>query len=111
MRQIERMPTNRPSLRGTALNHRPLKEMIRMSCSLLPVWSAGDSASHFTGEYLAHLESYSPFRFAALAKRRKKLSRWTTPLTRTFESFLEEEEDVAAPLLLANFLMPRAALP
>jgi hypothetical protein len=111
MRQIERMPTNRPSLRGTALNHRPLKEMIRMSCSLLPVWSAGDSARHFTGEYLAHLESHSPFRFAALAKRRKKLAHWTIPLTQMFESFLEEEEDVAAPLLLANFLLPRAALP
>jgi hypothetical protein len=27
-----------------------------------------------------------------------------------FESFLEEGEDAAAPLLLANFLMPRAAL-
>jgi hypothetical protein len=111
MRQIERMPTNRPSLPGTALNHRRLKEMIRMSCSLLPVWSAGDSARHFTGEYLTHLESHSPFRFAALAKRRKKLARWTSPLTRMFESSLEEEEDVAAPLLLANFLLPRAALP
>jgi hypothetical protein len=84
--------------------------MIRMSCSLLPVWSAGDSARHFTREYLAHLESHSPFRFAALAKRRKKLAHWTIPLTRMFESFLEEQEDVAAPLLLANFLMPRAAL-
>jgi hypothetical protein len=111
MRQIERMPTNRPSLRGTALNHRPLKEMIRMSCSLLPVWSAGHSARHFTCDYLAHLESHSPFRFAALAKRRKKLAHWTTPLTRMFESFIEEEEDAAAPLLLANFLLPRAALP
>jgi hypothetical protein len=28
-----------------------------------------------------------------------------------FESFLEEEQDAAAPLLLADFLMPRAALP
>jgi hypothetical protein len=111
MRQIERMPMNRQSLRGTAFNHRPLKEMIRMSCSLLPVWSAGHSARHFTCDYLAHLESHSPFRFAALAKRRKKLAHWTTPLTRMFESFLEEGEDAAAPLLLANFLMPRAALP
>jgi hypothetical protein len=28
-----------------------------------------------------------------------------------FESFIEEEEDAAAPLLLATFLIPRAALP
>jgi hypothetical protein len=88
-----------------------LKEMIRMSCSLLPVWSAGDSAKHFTCDYLAHLESHSPFRFAALSGRRKKLAQWTTPLTRMFESFLEEEEDAATPLLLANFLLPRAASP
>jgi len=111
MRQIDRMPTHRPPCRGAALNHRPLKELIRMSCSLLPVWSAGDSARYFTCDYLAHLESHSPFRFAALATRRKKLAHWTTPLTRMFESFLEEEEGAAAPLLLANFLMPRAALP
>jgi hypothetical protein len=111
MRQIERLPANCPSLPGRALNHTPLKDMIRMSCSLLPVWSAGDSARYFSCDYLAHLESHSPFRFAALAKRRKKLADWTTPLTRMFESFLEEEDDAAAPLLVLNFLTPRAALP
>ncbi|HXY00926.1 MAG TPA: hypothetical protein VEI54_08385 [Candidatus Limnocylindrales bacterium] len=110
IRLIERMPADRSALHGAALNHKPLKEMIRMSCSLLPVWSAGDSARHFTRAYLAQLESHSPFRFAALGDRRKKLAHWTAPLTRMFESFLEEEQDAAAPLLLANFLMPRSAL-
>jgi len=111
MCEIERMPANHSSLPGTILNHRPLREMIRMSCSLLPVWSAGDSAKCFTRDYLAHLESYSPFRFATLAERRKRLAHWTIPLTRMFEAFLEGEEDAAAPLLLANFLMPRTAVP
>ena len=111
IQQLERMATNRARLDGAALNHNALKEMIRMSCSLLPVWSVSDSADYFSSDYLARLEAHSPFRFAPLGKRRKKLARWATPLTRMFEGLLEEGEDAAAPLLLANFLVPRAALP
>lgn len=111
MRQIDCLPLDRSALQGASPNHKPLKEMIHMSCSLLPVWSAGDSARHYSSDYLMQLEAQSPFRFGSLADRRKKLAHWTGPLTKMFESFLKEEEDATAPLLLANFLTPRVALP
>ena len=78
-----------------------------MSCSLLLIWSAGESGKLYTSRYLADLEAHSPFRFAHLAEKRKKLARWTGPLARLFESFLEDEEDEPASLLLASSLMPR----
>jgi len=107
MRQIDSIPSTYSALKGAAPNRTSLKEMIRMSCSLLLIWSAGESAQLYTSNYLADLETHSPFRFAPLAESRKKLARWTGPLARLFESFLEDEEDEPASLLLANSLMPR----
>jgi hypothetical protein len=107
MRQVDRMPPNHSALNGAAAKHKSLKEMIRMSCSLLLIWSAGESAKLYTSRYLAELETHSPFRFAPLAAKRKKLARWTSPLARLFESFLEDEEDEPASLILASSLMPR----
>ncbi|HUJ29644.1 MAG TPA: hypothetical protein VLY23_00055 [Candidatus Acidoferrum sp.] len=107
MRQLDRMPSNLSALDGAAARHRSLAEMIRMSCSLLLIWSAGESAALYTPGYIAALETHSPFRFAPLAERRKKLARWTAPLGRLFDAFLEDEEDEPAPLLLASSLMPR----
>jgi hypothetical protein len=68
-----------------------------MSCSLLLIWSAGESAEHYSRGYLAELETHSPFRFAHLAEKRKKLDRWSGRLARLFESFLEDEECEPAP--------------
>lgn len=110
MRQIDGMPTDCPAHRGSNADHEALKEMIHLSCLLLPIWSAGDAAGHYSSGYLAQLEAHSPFRFSALASKRKRLARWTNPLTRMFELSLEEEEDATVPLVLANFLTPRAAL-
>ena len=109
MRQVDRMPSDHSAIKDAAPKHKSLKEMIRMSSSLLLIWSAGESAKLYTGNYLADLETHSPFRFATLAQRRGKLSRWTGPLARMFESFLKDkdEEDGAASLLLASFFMPR----
>ena len=107
MRQVDRMPSNRSAHNGAAAKHKSLAKMIRMSCSLLLIWSAGESAKLYTSRYLAELETHSPFRFAPLAEKRKKLARWTGPLTRLFESFLEDEEDEPASLILASSLMPR----
>jgi hypothetical protein len=81
--------------------------MIRMSCSLLLIWSAGESAQLYSRDYLAEIETHSPFRFAPLIEKRKKLGRWTGLLTRMFESFLQDEEGENASLLLASFLVPR----
>jgi hypothetical protein len=107
MSQVDRMPSNHSARNGTAARHKSLAEMIRMSCSLLLIWSAGESAKLYTNRYLAELETHSPFRFAPLTEKRKKLARWTSPLARLFESFLEDEEDEPASLILASSLMPR----
>jgi hypothetical protein len=107
MRQVDRMPSNHAALNGAAARHKSLTEMIRMSCSLLLIWSAAESAKLYTSRYLAELETHSPFRFAPLAEKRKKLARWKGPLARLFESFLEDEEDEPASLILASSLMPR----
>ncbi len=107
MRQVNRLPSNHSAVNGQAAKRKPLEELIRMSCSLLLIWSAGESGKLYTSRYLADLEAHSPFRFAHLAEKRKKLARWTGPLARLFESFLEDEEDEPASLLLASSLMPR----
>lgn len=86
---------------------RCLKEMIRMSSSMLLVWSAGAAGEFYTREYLEELERRSPFRFALLNERRKKLARWTGPLGRLFDAFLEDEENETASLLLATSLVAR----
>ena len=107
MAHIDHMPSSRSEHQSVALRHKPLKELIRMSCSLLLIWSAGRSATHYTADFLAELEMHSPFRLASLGEKRRKLARWTVPLTRLFESFLEDDEEGAAPLALASALMPR----
>ncbi len=112
MRQVDRLSSDHSVLECAAQKRKSLKEMIRMSYSLLLIWSAGASANLYTGNYLADLETHSPFRFAPLATKRKKLSRWTARLARMFESFLkDEEEDESASVLLASFLMPRSMNP
>ncbi len=107
MRQVNRVPSNHSTANGQAAKRKPLEELIRMSCSLLLIWSAGESRKLYTSRYLADLETHSPFRFAHLTEKRKMLARWTGPLARLFESFLEDEEDEPASLLLASSLMPR----
>jgi hypothetical protein len=107
MGHVDRMPSNHSAVNGAARKHKPLAEMIRMSCSLLLIWSAAESGKLYTPHYLAELETHSPFRFAPLAEKRRKLARWTGPLARLFESLLEDEEDEPASLILASSLMPR----
>ncbi len=111
MGQVDRMSSDHSARKDTAPKHKPLREMIRMSCSLLLIWSAGESAKLYTRDYLADLETHSPFRFVPLAARRKKLARCTGRLARMFESFLMDEEDETVPLLLANFLSMKELTP
>jgi len=112
MKQIDRLSPGHSAVANAVRNTDSLKQMIRMSYSLLLVWSAGESARLFSSQYISELETHSPFRFACIAANRKKLARWSGPLNRLFESFLEdEEEDETAPALVASFLLPRAAQP
>ena len=85
MRRMDQMPTRCQAL----------KEMIQKSYMSLLVWSAGECGELYTRDYLAELETHSPFRFASVAKRRKQVAKLTGPLTRLFEAFLEDEKDQA----------------
>jgi hypothetical protein len=80
-----------------------LKEMIQKSYMSLLIWSAGECGEMYSRDFLAELETHSPFRFASVARRRKQLSRLTGPLTRLFEaSQYDEEGDVTSFLLPAR---------
>jgi hypothetical protein len=85
MRRMDHMP----------VRCQPLKEMIQKSYMSLLIWSAGECPELFTRDYLAELETHSPFRFASVAARRKQVAKLTGPLTRLFEAFLEDEKDQA----------------
>ncbi len=85
MRRMDQMP-----MRNLAL-----KEMIQKSYISLLLWSAGECPELFTRDFLTELETHTPFRFAAVAARRKQLAKLTGPLTRVFEAFLKEEKDQA----------------
>ena len=85
MRRMDQMP----------VRNQALKEMIQKSYMSLLVWSAGECPELFTRDYLAELETHSPFRFACVAARRKQVARLTKPLTRLFEVFLDDEKDQA----------------
>ena len=88
MRRMDQMP----------IRCRALKEMIQKSYMSLLVWSAGECGELYTRDYLAELETHSPFRFASVAERRKQVAKLTGPLTRLFEAFLEDEKDEAKVL-------------
>jgi hypothetical protein len=78
--------------------------MIQKSYTSLLIWSAGECGELYSRDYLAELETHSPFRFEPIAARRKQLAKWTGPLTRLFEAFLEDDNDQAV------FPLPAAAL-
>jgi hypothetical protein len=85
MRRMDQMP----------VRCQALKEMIQKSYMSLLVWSAGECGELYSRDYLAELETHSPFRFASVAARRKQVAKLTGPLTRLFEAFLEDEKDQA----------------
>jgi len=80
-----------------------LKQMIQKSYTSLLIWSAGECCELYSREYLAELETHSPFRFASVARRRKQLAKLTGPLTRLFEAFLEDDQEQVV------FALPAAA--
>lgn len=96
MRRMDHMPARCQAL----------KEMIQKSYTSLLIWSAGECGELYSRDYLAELETHSPFRFASVAKRRKQLAKLTGPLTRLFEAFLEDENDEALFPLTFGALMP-----
>ena len=78
----------------------PLQELIERSSTSLLVRSAGEAGDLFSRDYLAELETYSPFRFAFLSRQQKQLERQGGLLAKLFEAFLEGDDDEPAfPLL------------
>lgn len=68
-----------------------LKTLMRLTGAELLINAAGSAGRLFTAEYLRELERHSPFRFAFLRKRRKKLSRQRLSLGRLIEAFAATE--------------------
>jgi hypothetical protein len=79
--------------------------MIQNSYITLLIWSAGECGELYTRDYLAELETHSPFRFASVAERRKQLAKLTGPLARLFGAFLEDEKGQAVFPLPGGALM------
>ena len=65
----------------------PLKELMQRSSVMLLTNAAGAAGRFYSRLYLQELEGHSPFRFAALAARRKKLSKERVSLMRLIEAF------------------------
>jgi hypothetical protein len=86
---------------------RALKEMVERSSGSLLIRAAGEAPDLYTSDYLAELETHSPFRFAFLNDRRKRLASRQGLLSRLFEAFLEGDDDEPAFPLLPSSLMPR----
>jgi len=84
-----------------------LKEMVERSSGSLLIRAAGEAPDLYTSDYLAALETHSPFRFAFLNDRRKRLASRQGLLSRLFEAFLEGDDDEPAFPLLPSSLMPR----
>jgi hypothetical protein len=70
-----------------------LKDLLRMSWRSLIVGAVGDSHEFFTPEFVAQTERTSPFRFAFLRARRKRLTSRQGLFATLFEAFLEAPED------------------
>jgi hypothetical protein len=84
-----------------------LKELVKKSASSLLIRSAGAAGDLYTADYVAGLETHSPFRFAFLARQQEQIMRRRGAVSRLFEAFLEGDEDEPAFPLLPSSLMPR----
>lgn len=84
-----------------------LRDMIQRSSRSLLIRAAGEAPDLYTMEYLAELETHSPFRFAFLNDQRKRLASRSGLLSRLFEAFLDGDEDEPAFPFLPSSLMLR----
>ena len=84
-----------------------LKELVQKSSGSLLIRSAGEAGELYSQDYLAELETHSPFRFSFLDRQRNRLARRRGLLAKLFETFLEGDEDEPAFPLLPSSLMPK----
>ena len=64
-----------------------LKEMMAWASTQLVAAAAGRASRYYTRRHLWEIEAYSPFRFSALDRQRRKLARRRLPLMRLIEAF------------------------
>ena len=81
-----------------------LEDLIRRSSWTMLLRCAGEAGELYSAGYLAELESYSPFRFSFLNRRREMMRR-AGHLQRLFEAFLEGDEDEPVFPLIPSGLM------
>jgi hypothetical protein len=105
MRQMAELPTCAAA--ATTPRLRALLELIRGSATSVLIRSAGEAGEFFSREYLAALETHSPFRFAFLNDRRQQMARRGALMGRLFEAFLAGEDDEPVFPLLPSSLLPR----
>jgi hypothetical protein len=70
-----------------------LKDLLRMSWRSLIVGAVGDSREFFSPEFIGQTELTSPFRFAFLRARRKRMTSRQGLFATLFDAFLEAPED------------------
>ncbi|HEY3439950.1 MAG TPA: hypothetical protein VGK29_04335 [Paludibaculum sp.] len=88
-------------------DHGALIGLIRRSSLSLIVRSVGEAGGLYSPEYLAAMESQSPFRFAFLNHSRQQFEERSGLLIQLFEAFLAGEPDEPAFPWLPSSLMPR----
>jgi hypothetical protein len=87
---------------GARMNDLPngskvFKELLRMSWRSLIIGAIADSYAFFSPQFLADAERCSPFRFAFLRARRKRLTSRQGLYASLFDTFLDAPEEDAAP--------------
>jgi hypothetical protein len=74
------------------------KDLLRMSFRSLVLMAVAQAHEYFSPALLADLEPRSPFRFAFLRARRKKLEGKTGLFQRVFQVLLSNDQDVGCQL-------------
>jgi hypothetical protein len=96
--QMQRLPSH---------DCQTLKGLVQKSSGSLLIRSAGEAGELYSQDYLAELETHSPFRFSFLDRQRNRLARRRGLLAKLFEAFLAGGGDEPAFPLLPSSLMPR----
>jgi hypothetical protein len=71
----------------------PLKELLRKNSSSLLIRAGGCSSELFSKDYLAELETYSPFRFSFLKERQEQFTHTAGSYAKLFDALLTSEND------------------
>jgi hypothetical protein len=75
-----------------------LKALLRMSWRSLILMAVAASQEHFSPQFLAETEVFSPFRFAFLRERRRRLTGRQGVYAMLFEALIEAPEEPSVPL-------------